>query len=527
MHLLGILFAIFAVQHVQSANILGIFPHVGKSHFIAFEPLLKDLARRGHQVTVVSFFPQKDPQANYTDVSLREIAQVRKEAVNLQLFERSNKFINSLGLKMFLRQIFSFRPLSDLALNVCSGLVKFQPLAEVMQKHYDVVLIENFNSDCVLGLLHIYKIKAPVISLLSCPMMHWSASRIGLTDNPSFVPTITSQTSSIGSFLERLENSAMYVYFKLWFRYAVQVKERAIIEKRFQRKIPDLDVLARNISMMLVNTHHSLNGVRPLLPGVVEVGGMHLKDKRSKTIPHYIERFLNESEHGVVLFSWGSLIKTASIPKYKEDIIVNALSKLKQRVIWKYEDSDEEGTLSGNILKVKWIPQYELLQHPKVIAFIAHGGLLGMTEAISAGKPMLIVPFYGDQPLNGAAATSIGLGKAISYADMTEKSLLEGLQSVLSAEMRVSARRASKMWQDRIADPLDTAVYWVERVIRWGDQDPLHSAARDLTFIEYNLIDVAAVILLAIVFMILVLRIVVNQILRLLSASMSKKEKLH
>lgn len=83
----------------------------------------------------------------------------------------------------------------------------------------------------------------------------------------------------------------------------------------------------------------------------------------------YIERFLNESEHGVVLFSWGSLIKTATIPKYKEDIIVNALSKLKQRVIWKYEDCDEEGTLTGNILKVRWIPQYELLRKCSVLPF--------------------------------------------------------------------------------------------------------------------------------------------------------------
>lgn len=57
-----------------------------------------------------------------------------------------------------------------------------------------------------------------------------------------------------------------------------------------------------------------------------------------------------------------------------------------------------------------------------------------MTEAVSAGKPMLIVPFYGDQPLNAASAEMIGLGKAISYAEMTEKTLLEGLQSVLSAE---------------------------------------------------------------------------------------------
>ncbi|XP_075974221.1 UDP-glycosyltransferase UGT5-like isoform X2 [Anticarsia gemmatalis] len=526
MILLRTLFVLFVFHNAESANILGLFPHVGRSHFLTFEPLLKRLSENGHQVTVVSFFPSKERRENYTDISLESLAMVRKEAIDLSHFEKRHNLIDKLGLRYTVAQVTSFQPLIKMALGICSKLVDFRPLAEALQKNYDLVLIENFNSDCMLGLLHVYGIKAPVVSMLSCPMMQWSPSRIGAIDNPSYVPVISSRSTSKMSFLERMENTAMNVYFKWWYRYNIQVKERAIIEKRFKRRIPDLQDLAKNNSAILVNTFHSLNGVRPMLPGIIEVGGMHLYH-RLKPIPHYIERFLNESEHGVVLFSWGSLIKTATIPKYKEDIIINALSKIKQRVIWKYEDSDEEGTLSGNILKVKWIPQYELLQHKKVIAFIGHGGLLGMTEAISAGKPMLIVPFYGDQPLNGAAAAAIGLGKSISYADMTEKSLLEGLQSVLSAEMRLSARRASKIWQDRIADPMETAVYWVERVIRWGDLDPLHSSARDLSFIEYNLLDVLAVIILALILFILVLRIVLNQIFKLISGSFHSKEKLH
>ncbi|XP_022814630.1 UDP-glucuronosyltransferase 2B1-like isoform X2 [Spodoptera litura] len=520
-----ILVAIFAVN-VQSARILGLFPHTGKSHQMVFDPLLRTLAERGHDVTVVSFFPIKNPPANYTIVSLEGLAAQGVETIDLSYFDSQNKLLNTLGIEKVIRQILDFQPLADMATGICSNIVDFVPLANAMKKSYDVILVENFNSDCMLGLMHVHGLKAPYISLSSSAMMQWSADRIGVNDNPSYVPLVSSEFTSQMTFLQRLENTILNVYYKTWFRYAIQMKEKAIIEKRFGRRIPDLQEIAKNVSMMLVNTFHSLNGVRPLLPGVIEVGGMHLDHSR-KPIPHYIERFLNESEHGVVLFSWGSLIKTATIPKYKEEIIVNALSKLKQRVIWKYENSNEEGTLSGNILKVKWIPQYELLQHEKVIAFIAHGGLLGMTEAISAGKPMLIVPFYGDQMVNGAAATTIGLGKAISYADMSEKSLLEGLQSVLSPEMRMSARRASKIWQDRIADPLDTAVYWVERVIRWGHQDPLHSTSKDMGFIEYNLLDVAAVILLSFVFLILVLRIVLNQILRLFGAGTSKKEKLH
>ena len=62
------------------------------------------------------------------------------------------------------------------------------------------------------------------------------------------------------------------------------------------------------------------------------------------------------------MFSFGSRIKTKSIPKYKEEIFIKTLSKLKQTVIWKFEDSDDEGTLIGNVLKVKWLPQYDLLR---------------------------------------------------------------------------------------------------------------------------------------------------------------------
>lgn len=49
-------------------RILGLFPFHGKSHFVMFEHLMKALARKGHQVDVLSTFPLKKPYPNYTDV---------------------------------------------------------------------------------------------------------------------------------------------------------------------------------------------------------------------------------------------------------------------------------------------------------------------------------------------------------------------------------------------------------------------------------------------------------------------------
>lgn len=73
-------------------------------------------------------------------------------------------------------------------------------------------------------------------------------------------------------------------------------------------------------------------------------------------------------------------------------------------------------------------------EHEKVVAFIAHGGLLGMTESVYSGKPMVVVPFFGDQPSNAAAAANAGFAKIISYIDMTEKDLGDAVRSVLSEE---------------------------------------------------------------------------------------------
>lgn len=48
-------------------RILGIFPHPGITHFYFFHPIMRGLADAGHDVTVISQFPDPDPPANYKD----------------------------------------------------------------------------------------------------------------------------------------------------------------------------------------------------------------------------------------------------------------------------------------------------------------------------------------------------------------------------------------------------------------------------------------------------------------------------
>ncbi|GLH07824.1 Protein of unknown function, partial [Gryllus bimaculatus] len=55
----------------NAGRILGLFYFPARSHFIIFEPLLQELAKRGHQVDVVSHFPLEKPLSNYTDISIK------------------------------------------------------------------------------------------------------------------------------------------------------------------------------------------------------------------------------------------------------------------------------------------------------------------------------------------------------------------------------------------------------------------------------------------------------------------------
>jgi glucuronosyltransferase len=60
--------ALLPVAH--GARILGVFPFPARSHLIVHKPLMLELARRGHEVTVVSSFPENKAIPNYTDIVL-------------------------------------------------------------------------------------------------------------------------------------------------------------------------------------------------------------------------------------------------------------------------------------------------------------------------------------------------------------------------------------------------------------------------------------------------------------------------
>jgi len=67
--IIGIL---ISVNSGSSSNILAFLPSKARSHYGAFEPLLKELAEKGHNMTVLSPFSMKTPPPSYHHIQVED-----------------------------------------------------------------------------------------------------------------------------------------------------------------------------------------------------------------------------------------------------------------------------------------------------------------------------------------------------------------------------------------------------------------------------------------------------------------------
>lgn len=73
------LILLLATHSASSYKILMVFPSFSPSHLIIATAPMRGLAEAGHEVTVVSSFPQKEKIPNYRDVYLEVPASLKSE----------------------------------------------------------------------------------------------------------------------------------------------------------------------------------------------------------------------------------------------------------------------------------------------------------------------------------------------------------------------------------------------------------------------------------------------------------------
>lgn len=261
-----------------------------------------------------------------------------------------------------------------------------------------------------------------------------------------------------------------------------------------RNKYPSYADMKKNVSLVLINHHFSQGPVRPLPPGMVEIGGIQIKEKPDP-LPEDIKQFLDNAKEGVVYFSFGTHVSSGSLKPETAKAMYNVLSNIPYKVLWKWDATAPVPGNSPNILYKPWTPQDDILAHPNVKMFISHGGQGGVVESQYHGVPLLVIPFFGDQKVNRDSVESQGFGRGINFNEIDEESFKKLVLEVLeNPSYSQKIKNFSKLYRDRPMTAKQTAIYWVEYVLRHKGAPHLQSPLVHLNFLERNSLDVLAVI---------------------------------
>ncbi|KAF3422889.1 hypothetical protein E2986_00619 [Frieseomelitta varia] len=337
-------------------KILAIFAHLGKSHFDVFEPLLVELARRGHDLTVISHFPRtekataEEPLPTYKDISLLD----EKIGVFVNVVDLNS--IDVFSILIPITDLYKLHSVSAITCEICLKNPEVKRLVDSGEK-FDLLFVESFNSNCFMALVH--KFNAPFIQISTHQLMTWAIDDLGLSNEASYIPAMFTRLPRPMNFFQRMINAVTILFSTMVFRTMFHWQDQSIANKYYGPGLPDLRSVSNNASFMFVNTHYSVHGAISFPPNVIEIGGIHISPK-VKPLPANIKKFLDEAHEGVLYFNLGSMVKTASMPKDKLDVLIKVFASIPRKVIWKWE-VNEIPKLSSNVLVQKWLPQYDIL----------------------------------------------------------------------------------------------------------------------------------------------------------------------
>ncbi|XP_072860089.2 UDP-glucuronosyltransferase 2C1 isoform X1 [Pogona vitticeps] len=486
-----LLVLVFFTGTTSTGNVL--VWHTAFSHWLNMKAIRDELTARGHQVTVLvpstfqaSQFHEPLPfqvEMISVPISKEEVETFIQDFLYMWSYEMHELFFWEFFIKLYgiMEKIMSTTKL------FCDAVLLNEKLLEKFRSAGFDILISD---PCVVcGELLAEKLHLPFIYSFRFSSGN-TLERFcgGMPSPPSYVPASLGGLTDRMSFVERMRN--------MFFYFSQDIVFHQVILKDWDKYYSD--ILGRpttlcetmgKAEMWLIRTYWDFEFPRPFLPNFEFVGGLHCKP--AKPLPEEMEKFVQSSgEHGIVVFSLGSMIK--NLTDEKSAMVALALSQLPQKVIWRYKGKRPE-TLGANTRVYDWIPQNDLLGHPKTKAFITHGGTNGVYEAIYHGIPMVGIPMFADQPDNIGHMKAKGMAVELNIHTMTAKDLVDAVNTVIhNATYKENAVRISQIHHDQPVKPLDRAVFWIEFVMRHKGAKHLRVAAHDLTWYQYHSLDVIA-----------------------------------
>ncbi|XP_053171992.1 UDP-glucuronosyltransferase 2A2-like [Scomber japonicus] len=270
----------------------------------------------------------------------------------------------------------------------------------------------------------------------------------------------------------------------------------AVCDEFFGQQVRYSDLL-QGADLWLMRVDFVFEFPRPTMPNVIYIGGFQCKP--SKPLPQHLEEFVQSSgEHGVIIMSLGTFV--SELPADITNNIAAAFATLPQKVIWRHK-GDRPAALGNNTIVVDWMPQNDLLGHPKTKLFVAHGGTNGLQEAIYHGVPVVGIPVFFDQYDNLLRLKERGAAKILTINTAAkDNNFLNAILEVLNEpSYRINMQRLSMLHRDQPVKPLDNAIFWIEFVMRHKGAAHLRTESYRLPWYSFYSVDVVLTFLATVV----------------------------
>ncbi|XP_076993133.1 UDP-glucuronosyltransferase 2B17-like isoform X1 [Tamandua tetradactyla] len=465
------------------------------SHWINLKTILDELVQRGHEVTVL------------TSSASILVGPNGSSTIKFEVYPTSvtKDYFKNLFMKWITRWTYlprdtfwtyfselqeSLREYSDCTKKFCEDAVLNKKLMTKLQESkFDLVLADAVGP-CGELLAEILKIPF-LYSVRATAGYTFERYSGGLPCPPSYVPIVLSELSDKMSFIERVKNMLYVIYFDFCFQVFNEKAWNEFYSEVLGRPTTMYELMGK-AEMWFIRTYWDLEFPRPLLPHFEFIGGFHCKP--AKPLPKEMEEFVQSSgEYGIVVFTLGSMV--SNMTEEMTNLIASALAQIPQKVLWRFSGKKPD-TLGPNTQLYKWIPQNDILGHPKTKAFITHGGANGIYEAIYHGIPMVGLPLFGDQFDNIAHMKARGAAVSLDIFTLTSTDLLNALKTVINdPSYKENAMKLSRINRDQPVKPLDRAVFWIEFIMRHKGAKHLRPAALNLTWAQYHSLDVIGFLL--------------------------------
>ncbi|KAE9548508.1 hypothetical protein FO519_008284 [Halicephalobus sp. NKZ332] len=361
------------------------------------------------------------------------------------------------------------------------------------REKFDVAIVQIYES-CGFAVLDILGINK-YIATYSGSTMPTINSYLGIPQSPSSVPALFSSYTEKMNFFERTGNFIgtlleYYMMGQLLIDGSQEAVDEAFMKININEKI-------NNAAFLFLNSDELIDFISPITPKAIYIGAL------GRTIPSkpleqkYLDIF-DSTKSGVIYISFGTVVLSKDMPLHLKRAFLEAFSEFPDvNFIWKYEnESDDIAKGYNNVFTFSFLPQNDLLDHPKLLAFITHGGMNSITESVIKGIPTIAIPMLGDQNHNAKMLEAKETGIRLLKHHITKDLLVSTIRKILNDDSyKKNAKQLSRMVKAKPMSAEEKVVKYTEFAAEFGDTKALQSEGRNLHWVQLYSIDVVAFLL--------------------------------